>query len=224
MWNYWKKKKIGYFSVFHAFPTNTVFLHNTNSPILVGNIGVSKENQRSALKNSRSSSLTVSVWLIFPGKHPRQHSNETKTFFSVTLRLLGLSQMDKIGKSEIQARPTQSLTFGVSLWNSRNTEVKLIILFIIYKLVSPGRSRVEIQVFRSTYSIQLLVVSAGFQSYEMETQMSQAPELLWKWNNSPSLSEVEDICHSRQIFMPQLAVEGICIHPSMDPKILFSCL
>lgn len=105
-------------------------------------------------------------------------------------------------------------------FDSRNTEVKLIILFIIYKWVSPGTSRVEVQVFRSTCSI--LVVSAGFQSCETETQMSQAPGLLW--NNSPSLSEIEDICHSRQILMPQLAVEWICIKFSNHPWIQRFCL
>lgn len=102
--------------------------------------------------------------------------------------------------------------------------MKLIILFIIYKPVCPGTSRVEVS--RSTYSILLLVVSAGFQSYETETQMSQAPALLWEWDNSPGLSEDEDICRSRQTLMP-LAVEWICIkfsNPSMDPKVLFSCL
>lgn len=110
-------------------------------------------------------------------------------------------------------------------FDSRNPEVKWIILFIIYKQVSPGTSRVEVEVFRSTHSILLLAVSAGFQSYGTETQMSQAPGLLW--DNSPILSKVEGICHNRQILMAQLAVEWICIkfsNPSMDPKILFSCL
>lgn len=124
-----------------------------------------------------------------------QNKKLLKTSFSVTLRLLGLSQMGEIVKSEIQARPTRSVISVVSTvetltWNE-----------IFYLQMSfPWTSRVEVEFFRSTHSILLLVVSAGFQSYETETQMSQAPALLWEWDNSPHLTEAEDICHSRQKF------------------------
>lgn len=106
-------------------------------------------------------------------------------------------------------------------FDSRNTEVKWIILFIIYKRVSPGTCRVEVQAFRS-------IQHFGHVSWVSEL-----------WNTNPgvtrsraalgmgqfsSLSEIKAICHSREILMPQLAVEWICIKFSNHPWTQRFCL
>lgn len=68
------------------------FAHNMDSPMLAENMEVSKENQRPELKNSRGNSSTISAWLMFPGKHPRQRS-DSPTVGSEKLKYLGIEEV-----------------------------------------------------------------------------------------------------------------------------------